>query len=77
MVVACESAGRDGDHRPDDHGLMVVREPLVVTDGATVPADPGEGALHDPSAGQHLEDMGQALAHDVDPKVQGGCRPDD
>src|SRR6266511_3247719 len=76
MVAACQTAGHDGGHRPGDHGPVVVREALVVADGAAVAADPGEGALHHPAARQHLEGVGQAPADDVDPKAQGGSRPD-
>src|SRR6266545_731927 len=76
MVAACQTAGHDGGHRPGDHGPVVVMEALVVADGAAVAADPGEGALHHPAARQHLEGVGQAPADDVDPKAQGGSRPD-
>jgi hypothetical protein len=36
MVLVCKTAGHDGDHRPGDHGLVVVGEPLVVADAAAV-----------------------------------------
>jgi hypothetical protein len=41
-VLVCKPAGHDGDHRPGDHSLMVIGEPLVVADRAAVPADPGK-----------------------------------
>src|SRR6266496_3718817 len=45
---------------------------LVVADAAAVLADPGEGALDDPAAGQDLEGVRVALAHDLDDQVQSG-----
>ncbi len=45
-MLVCKTAGHDSDHRPGDHGLVVVREPFVVADGTAVFGDPGDGALH-------------------------------
>jgi hypothetical protein len=36
MVLVCKTAAHDGDHRPGDHGLVVVGEPFVVADGTAV-----------------------------------------
>jgi hypothetical protein len=32
MMLVCKTAGHDSDHRPGDHGLVVVREPFVVAE---------------------------------------------
>jgi hypothetical protein len=76
-MLVCKTAGHDSDHRPGDHGLVVVREPFVVADGTAVFGDPGDGALHHPSAGQNLEGVGQASVDNVDPHAQAGGRPGD
>jgi hypothetical protein len=72
VVLACESPGHEGNHGPLDHGLGVLGSALVVAHGAPVVADPREGALHDPAAGQYLEGVREALADDLDPQAQGG-----
>jgi hypothetical protein len=48
-----QAAAHGGDG-PVDDGLVVGGQPLVVADGAAA-GDPGQGALDDPAAGQHLE----------------------
>ena len=50
-----EAAGHQGDHGPGDHGFVAGGQVLVVADGAAVLADPGEGSLDNPAAGQDLE----------------------
>jgi predicted DNA-binding transcriptional regulator YafY len=54
-LAAGEACGHYLDHRPVQVGLMVVREPLIVTDAAAVFHDPAEGPFHHPAAGQDLE----------------------
>src|SRR5438874_4177939 len=68
-----EAAGHEGDHGPGDHGFVAGGQVLVVADGAPVLADPGEGSLHDPAAGQDLEGV-QIIgtADDLEPEVQPG-----
>jgi hypothetical protein len=43
------------DHGPVGVSFVVGGQPLVVADGAAMAGDPGQGPLHDPPAGQHLE----------------------
>jgi hypothetical protein len=56
-------------------GFVVFGEPLVVAHAAAVLADPGEGPLDDPAAGQYLERVRVALADDLDGQAQDGCGP--
>ena len=55
MAGLGQAAGHEGDHGPQDHGFVAGGEAFVVADGPAVLADPGEGALDDPAAGQDLE----------------------
>src|SRR5215468_6493313 len=66
-----QAAGHQGDHGPQDHGFVAGGPVLVVADGAPVLADPGEGPLHDPAAGQHLEGVPVALGDDLECHLQG------
>jgi hypothetical protein len=50
-----QAAGHQGDHGPQDHGFVAGGQVLVVADGAAVLADPGEGPLDYPAAGQDGE----------------------
>src|SRR4051794_21858156 len=50
-----QPAGHGHDHGDVDHRLGVLGQRLVVADAAAVFADPGQGALHDPAAGNDLE----------------------
>jgi len=52
-----QAAAHGDDHGPVDDGLVVFGQPLIVADGATAAGDPGQGALDDPAARQHLEGM--------------------
>jgi hypothetical protein len=61
-----EPVGHQDDHGPQDHGFVAGGQGLVVPDGTAVLADPGEGPLHNPAAGQDLEDVTIALSHDLD-----------
>ena len=54
------------DHGKEDHGLAVLRQGLVVFGQATVLAEPGEGAFHDPALGQDDESPGRVSFHDLD-----------
>jgi hypothetical protein len=55
---------------------MMGGQPLVVADRAAVPAEPGEGPLDDPAAGQDLKGVRQAPTDELDAQAQGG-RPGD
>ena len=55
-----------------DHGFVAGGQVFIVADGAAVLADPGEGALDHPAAGQHLKDVPVALGHDLHGHLQGG-----
>src|SRR4029450_168765 len=76
-VLACESPGHEGGHRPLDHGLGVLGGAFVVPHGAPVVADPRERPFHDPAGGEHVESGREALADDLDPQPQGGRCPAD
>ena len=60
-----EAPGHEGDHGPQDHGFVAGGQVLVVASGAPVLADPGEGPLDDPAAGQYFEGMLVALGDDL------------
>ena len=73
LTLAAEAAGRPMavvkspataqlDHGPQDHGVVVGGQVLVVADGAAVLDDPGERRLRDPAAGQGLKACGSRLA---------------
>ena len=66
-----QAAGHEGDHGPQDHGFVAGGQVLVVADGAAVLADPGEGPLDDPAAGQDLEGVQVALGDDLQGHLQG------
>ena len=66
-----ETACHEGGHGPQDHGFVAGREAFVVADGAAVLADPGEGALDDPPAGQHLEGVRVAPGDDLQGHLHG------
>ncbi len=52
-------------------------QPFVVADGAAIVAEPGEGPLDDPSAGQDLEGVRQPPTDDRHPIAKrGGCPAD-
>ena len=60
------------DHGEPDPGLGGFRQALVVLAQAPVPSQPGEGALHHPAPGQHLETgCGGRAGHDVQDPVGG------
>ena len=67
-----QAGGHEGGHSPQDHGFMAGREAFVVADGAAVLADPGEGPLHDPPAGQDLEGVRLAPGDDLEVHRQAG-----
>jgi hypothetical protein len=64
--------GHEGDHGPQDHGFVAGGQLFVVPDGAAVLADPGEGPLDGPPAGQDLEDVLLAPGHDLDRHLHRG-----
>ena len=66
-----QAACHEGGHGPQDHGFVAGREAFVVADGAAVLADPGEGPLDDPAAGQDLEGVRAAPGDDLDGYLQG------
>jgi hypothetical protein len=80
MGVVGQALGHEGDHGPQDHGFVAGGQVLVVADGAAVFADPGEGPLDDPAAGQDLEGVRVAFADDFQGHVEnlgpGGEFPD-
>jgi hypothetical protein len=67
-----QAAGHQGGHGPQDHGFVAGGQVFVVADGASVLADPGEGPLDDPAAGQDLEGVRVAFGDDLDSHLQGG-----
>ena len=67
-----QAAGHEGGHGPQDHGFVAGREGFVVADGPAVLADPGEGALYDPAAGQHLEGVRLAAGDDLQGHLHAG-----
>ena len=67
-----QAAGHEGGHGPQDHGFVAGREAFVVADGAAVLADPGEGALYHPPAGQYLEGVRVAPGHDLQGHLHAG-----
>ena len=72
MAGLGQAACHEGGHGPQDHGFVAGREAFVVADGAAVLADPGEGALDDPPAGQHFEGVRFALGDDLQGHLQAG-----
>ena len=71
MAGLGQAACHQGDHGPQDHGFVAGREAFVVADSAAVLADPGEGPLHDPPAGQDLEGVRLAPGDDLEVHLQG------
>ena len=71
MAGLGQAASHESDHGPQDHGFVAGREPFVVADSAAVLADPGEGPLHDPPAGQDLEGVRLAPGDDLEVHLQG------
>ena len=71
MAGLGQAACHEGGHGPQDHGFVAGREALVVADGAAVLADPGEGPLYDPPAGQHLEGVRVAPGDDLQGHLHG------
>src|SRR5439155_27287586 len=67
-----QAAGHEGDHGPQDHGFVAGGQVLVVPDCAAVLADPGEGPLDDPAAGQDFEGVRFALGDDLQGHLQAG-----
>ena len=65
-----QAPGHKGDHGPQDHGFMAGGQEFVVADGAAVLADPGEGPLDDPAAGQHLEGVRIGFGDDLEGHLQ-------
>jgi hypothetical protein len=49
------AAWHDAAHRPVDHGIPRLGQPLVVLTQTTNLIQPGEGPFHDPAASQHPE----------------------
>ena len=73
-----QAAAHGDDHGPVDDGLVVGGQPLVVADGPAVPGDPGQGALDDPAAGQHLEGVQVIVAaDDLEGELERGGGPGD
>jgi hypothetical protein len=66
-----QAARHEDGHGPEDHGFVAGREAFVVADGAAVLADPGEGALYYPAAGQHLEGVRVAPGDDLQGHLHG------
>ena len=67
-----ESMQHAVDHGEPDPGLGGFRQALVVLAQPPVPSQPGEGALHDPAPGQHLEaGCGGRAGHDRQDPVGG------
>ena len=64
--------GYQGDHGPQDHGLVAYGQPFAVAGAAAVSDDPGQGALGDPAAGQLLEGVRVARADDLQLDLQAG-----
>lgn len=56
------AARQESDHGPRDHGFVAGRETFMVADSAAVLADPGEGPLSRPAAGQTSSACGLRLA---------------
>src|SRR6266571_1946890 len=71
MAGPGQAACHEGGHGLEDHGFVAGLEAFVVADGAAVLADPGECALYDPAAGQHLEGMRVAPGDDLQVYLQG------
>jgi hypothetical protein len=74
VVLAGQTPGHDGDHRPLDHCLVMVGQPFVVADGTAIPAEPGEGTLDDPAAGQDLKGVRQAPTDELDAQAQAAAQ---
>jgi hypothetical protein len=53
--LADEPPGHDRGGGPQQRGLVMLGEPLVVTDQTPVPVQPAETTFHDPPAGEHDE----------------------
>ena len=53
--LADELPGHDHGGGPQQHGLVMLGQPLVVTDQTPVPVQPTETAFHDPPPGKHDE----------------------
>ena len=53
-------------HSDMDHAFTAFRQCLVVFGQSAVLAEPREGALHDPSLGQHDKTVRRAAFHDLD-----------
>jgi hypothetical protein len=78
LVLPGEAAAHGDDHGPVDDGLVVCGQALVVTDGASAAGDPGQGALDDPTAGQHLESVQVTGAEDdLEGELERGLGPGD
>jgi hypothetical protein len=65
MAWACQSAQHDADHGEAEEGSDGLRVTLEIAGQAAVAADPGKGALDDPSLGQDDKAMGVAALDDL------------